>query len=131
MSENPPALGTTNTSDHVAVRNSKRDRLLARGEEAYPVSVPVTTTIADVRATYGHLEAGQETGDVVGVAGRVVFQRNTGKLAFVTVQDGAGQRLQIMLSLAIACEERLQALKADVDHGDHGIFHDGVGPSRQ
>ncbi|MGO1199161.1 MAG: lysine--tRNA ligase, partial [Dermabacteraceae bacterium] len=57
MSENSPALDTTDTSDQVAVRKSKRERLLGRGEEAYPVSVPVTTTIAEVRAQYGHLEA--------------------------------------------------------------------------
>ena len=55
MSENSPAPDTTDTSDQVAVRRSKRERLLARGEEAYPVSVPVTTTISAVRATYGHL----------------------------------------------------------------------------
>src|SRR5699024_398148 len=94
MTENLPGSDDLDTSDQIAVRMSKRERLLERGEEPYPVAVPVTSTIAEVRSTYGHLEAGQETDDVVGVAGRVVFQRNTGKLAFVTIQDGAGQRLQ-------------------------------------
>src|SRR5699024_5686256 len=131
MSENPPAPGTTDTSDQVAVRKSKRERLLARGEEAYPVSVPVTTTIAEVRSSYGHLEAGEETEDVVGVAGRVVFQRNTGKLAFITLQDGAGERLQIMASQAVIGKERLADLKADVDLGDHVFFHGRVGASRR
>ncbi|AXK44823.1 lysine--tRNA ligase [Brachybacterium saurashtrense] len=131
MSENPPAPDTTDTSDQVAVRKSKRERLLARGEEAYPVSVPVTTTIAAVRDAYGHLEAGEETDDEVGIAGRVVFQRNTGKLAFVTVQDGAGRRLQIMASQKVIGEERLAALKADVDLGDHVFFHGRVGASRR
>lgn len=131
MTENAPALDPTDTSDQVAVRKSKRERLLERGEEAYPVSVPVTTTVAAVRGAYGHLEAGQETDDVVGVAGRVVFQRNTGKLAFVTIQDGAGQRLQIMASLAEIGEQRLADLKADVDLGDHVFFHGRVGASRR
>ena len=131
MSENLPGPDTTDTSDQVAVRKSKRERLLARGEEAYPVSVPVTTSIAQVRSAYGHLEAGQETQDEVGVAGRVVFQRNTGKLAFVTLQDGAGQRLQIMASQAVIGEERLADLKADVDLGDHVFFHGRVGASRR
>jgi lysyl-tRNA synthetase class 2 len=131
MSENPPAPDMTDTSDQVAVRRSKRERLLERGEEAYPVSVPVTTTIAAVRAGYGHLEAGQETEDEVGVAGRVVFQRNTGKLAFVTLQDGSGQRLQIMASQAVLGEQRLAELKADVDLGDHVFFHGRVGASRR
>ena len=131
MSENLPGPDTTDTSDQVAVRKSKRERLLARGEEAYPVSVPVTTSIAQVRSAYGHLEAGQETQDEVGVAGRVVFQRNTGKLAFVTLQDGAGQRLQIMASQAVIGEQRLADLKADVDLGDHVFFHGRVGASRR
>lgn len=131
MTENHPASDDLDTSDQIAVRMSKRERLLERGEEPYPVTVPVTSTIAEVRSTYGHLEAGQETEDVVGVAGRVVFQRNTGKLAFVTIQDGAGQRLQIMLSLAVLGEERLNALKADVDLGDHAFFHGRVGASRR
>ncbi|WP_299305660.1 lysine--tRNA ligase [uncultured Brachybacterium sp.] len=131
MSENSPALETTDTSDQVAVRKSKRERLLARGEEPYPVSVPVTTTIAEVRAQYGHLEAGEETQDVAGVAGRVVFQRNTGKLAFITLQDGAGARLQIMASQAVIGEQRLADLKADVDLGDHVFFAGRVGASRR
>ena len=131
MTENLPASDDLDTSDQIAVRMSKRERLLDRGEEPYPVTVPVTSTIAEVRSRYGHLEAGQETDDVVGVAGRVVFQRNTGKLAFVTIQDGAGHRLQIMLSLAVVGEERLTALKADVDLGDHVFFHGRVGASRR
>ena len=131
MSENSPAPEVTDSSDQVAVRRSKRERLLARGEEAYPVSVPVTTTIAAVRAEYGNLEAGVETEDEVGVSGRVVFQRNTGKLAFVTLQDGAGERLQIMASQAVLGEERLADLKADVDLGDHVFFHGRVGASRR
>ncbi len=57
--------------------------------------MPRTHTIAGVRAAHPDLEAGQETDDVVGVAGRVVFLRNTGKLCFVTLQDGAGERLQV------------------------------------
>ena len=131
MTENPPAPDTLDASDQIAVRRAKRERLLARGEEPYPVSLPITSSIAEVRASYGHLEAGQETDDEVGVAGRVVFQRNTGKLAFVTLQDGAGERLQIMVSLAKVGEERLAALKADVDLGDHVFFHGTVGASRR
>lgn len=131
MSEDPQIPGPVDTSDQVAVRKAKRERLLERGEDAYPVSVPITTTVAAVREAYGHLEAGQETEDEVGVAGRVVFQRNTGKLAFVTIQDGAGQRLQIMLSQAKVGAERLADLKADVDLGDHVFFHGTVGCSRR
>src|SRR5699024_6332356 len=131
MSENPPAPDQLDTSDQVAVRKAKRERLLERGEEPYPATVPVTTTIAAVRRQYGHLEAGQGRADEVGVAGRVVFERNTGKLAFVTLQDGEGRRLQVMVSQATVGPERLAALKTDVDLGDHVFFHGRVGASRR
>ena len=81
--------------EQMQVRRDKRDRLLAEGKQAFPVSVPRTHTLAEVREQWGHLETGEETQDVVGVAGRVIFIRNTGKLAFATLQEGIGTRLQV------------------------------------
>ena len=106
-------------SEQMQIRLAKRQRLLDEGRQAYPVWIPRTHTLADVRITWGHLETGAETQDVVGVAGRVVFIRNTGKLAFATLQEGIGHRLQVMLSLAEVGEDALAAWKADVDLGDH------------
>ncbi|HEY5553490.1 MAG TPA: lysine--tRNA ligase [Cellulomonas sp.] len=113
------------------VRREKRARLLEEGVAPYPVSVPRTHTIAEVRSAYPDLEPGTETADVVGVAGRVVFLRNTGKLCFVTLQDGEGNRLQAMLSLADIGEERLAAFKSDIDLGDHLFVHGHMGSSRR
>ena len=116
------------------VRAGKRERLRSEGWDPYPVSVPVTTTIAAVREAYSHLEAGDETDVVVGVAGRVVFLRNTGRLCFVTLQDGAGTTLQAMLSAkALPAEGHtaLAAFKADVDLGDHLFVHGRVISSRR
>ncbi|WP_197429851.1 lysine--tRNA ligase [Auraticoccus cholistanensis] len=106
------------------VRREKRARLEAAGQAAYPVEVPRTHALHEVRERWGHLEAGEETTDVVSVAGRVVFVRNTGKLCFATLQGGfspaePGTRLQVMLSLAEVGEQRLADWKADVDLGDH------------
>jgi lysyl-tRNA synthetase class 2 len=117
--------------EQLRVRREKRERLLAKGVEAYPVSVPVTHTIVEVREGYGHLESGQETDDVAGVAGRVVFLRNTGKLCFVTLQDGEGNRLQAMLSQAVVGEESLADFKSDVDLGDHLFVQGRIGSSRR
>ena len=80
------------------VRAAKRERLRAEGWDPYPVQLPITTTIAAVRERYGHLRAGEETRDVVGLAGRVVFLRSSGRLCFATLADGAGTTLQAMLS---------------------------------
>ncbi len=118
--------------EQMRVRRAKRDRIIADGGQAYPVSVPRTHEIADIRAQYDDaLEAGEETQDLVGVAGRVVFVRNTGKLCFATIQDGAGERLQLMLSLAEVGEESLADFKADVDLGDHLFAHGRVIKSRR
>jgi lysyl-tRNA synthetase class 2 len=117
--------------EQIRVRRAKRDRILERGGEAYPVSVPRTHMIAEVRAAHAGLALGEETDDVVGVVGRVVFLRNTGKLCFATIQDGEGQRLQVMLSLAAVGEESLVAFKADVDLGDHLFAHGRVISSRR
>jgi len=110
-------------NEQMRVRMDKRARLLDQGTAPYPVSVPRTMSLVDVRSRWGHLEAGEETDEVVGVAGRVIFLRNTGKLCFATLQGGftahtAGERLQVMLSLGEVGEDRLDAWKSDVDLGD-------------
>ncbi len=121
----------TDLPEQIRVRMEKRAKIIANGGEAYPVSVPVTAQIAEVRARYDHLEDGVETADRVGVAGRVVFIRNTGKLCFATIQDGEGERLQIMLSQDAVGEEALAAFKTDVDLGDHLFAEGPVGKSRR
>lgn len=105
--------------EQMRIRRDKRDRILADGKQAYPAGVARTHTLAEVNETWQHLETGEETQDVVTVAGRVMFVRNTGKLAFAALQEGIGTRLQVMLSLAEVGEESLAAWKSDVDLGDH------------
>ncbi|TIC80212.1 lysine--tRNA ligase [Nocardioides sp. GY 10127] len=115
---------TEDVPSQIAVRKEKRARLLEEGREAYPVHVARTHSLAAVREGWSHLESGEETQDVVGIAGRVVFSRNTGKLCFATLQEGIGTRLQVMLSLAEVGEEALEDWKRTVDLGDH-VFVEG------
>ncbi|MBN2176439.1 MAG: lysine--tRNA ligase [Demequinaceae bacterium] len=112
--------------EQMRVRREKRDSILARGGDAYPVGVPKTHEISEVKASYSHLEAGAETEDEVGVAGRVVFIRNTGRLVFATIQDGEGERLQIMVSEDGVGTESLSSFKSDIDLGDHLFSHGRV-----
>jgi lysyl-tRNA synthetase class 2 len=104
--------------EQIAVRLAKRERLNELGD-AYPVSLPITHTIEQVRAAYPDLEIDVATGDKVSIAGRVMFQRNTGKLCFATLQAGGGERIQAMLSLDKVGEERLEQFKELIDLGDH------------
>jgi len=113
------------------VRLAKRERLIDSGAGAYPVSVPVTTTIPALREKYGDLVADDTTGDIVGVAGRVVFARNTGKLCFASLQSGDGSRIQAMVSLAQVGEESLAEWKELVDLGDHVFVSGEVISSRR
>lgn len=112
------------------IRAEKRQRLLGSGDDPYPVRVGRTRSLAQVRADYPDLQAEAETDEIVGVTGRVVFMRNTGKLCFVTLQEG-DTRLQGMLSLAEVGSDRLQAWKDDVDLGDHVFLHGRIISSKR
>jgi lysyl-tRNA synthetase class 2 len=126
-----PDVAEIDLPEQMRVRHGKRTRLLDEGREPYPVGVPRTHTLTQVREAYAHLETAEETQDVVGVVGRVVFIRNTGKLAFATLQEGDGTRLQAMLSLADLGAQALASWKADVDLGDFVFVHGRVISSRR
>jgi lysyl-tRNA synthetase, class II len=113
------------------IRQGKRAALLAEGKDPYPVSVPRTHSLAEIRAAYPDLEADATTGDIVGVTGRVVFARNSGKLCFATLQEGDGTHLQAMISLAGVGEDALEAWKSEVDLGDIVFVHGEVISSRR
>ncbi|WP_319449235.1 MULTISPECIES: lysine--tRNA ligase [unclassified Mycobacterium] len=113
------------------IRQAKRERLLAEGRDPYPVEVARTHTLAELRRAYPELAADTETGQQVGVAGRVVFARNSGKLCFATLQEGDGTQLQAMISLNGVGQESLDAWKSDVDLGDIVLVHGQVISSRR
>ena len=113
------------------IRRDKRARLLAEGLDPYPVAIDRTHTLAEIRAAHPDLPIDSTTDDVVGVAGRVIFARNTGKLCFATLQDGDGTQLQVMLSLDKVGRDALDAWKADVDLGDIVSVHGTVINSRR
>ncbi|WAL66117.1 lysine--tRNA ligase [Amycolatopsis cynarae] len=117
--------------EQMRVRRAKRDRLIAEGTEPYPVEVPRTHTLAEIRAKYSDLPADSQTGAIVGVTGRVLFLRNTGKLCFATLREGDGTELQAMVSLAGVGAESLAAWKSDVDLGDHVFVHGEVITSKR
>ena len=130
-SSTPTQAPADDTPEQVKVRAAKRARLMEAGIPAYPVLLPITTTIKKVREKYAHLEAGEETADYVGLAGRVILARNGGKLCFATLMDGEGNKIQVMLSAASVGAESLAAYKNDVDLGDHLFVHGRVISSRR
>lgn len=119
----PTTQGDEDLPEQMRVRRDKRARLLNAGIDPYPVGVARSTTLAALQEQYPELEPDTYTGVKVGVTGRVIFLRNSGKLCFVTLREGGagdtGTELQVMISLAAVGAESLTAFKADVDLGDH------------
>ena len=104
--------------EQLRIRREKRASLIERGIEPYPVSVPRTKTLAEIRAQYANIATDSATGDVHSVSGRIIFKRDTGKLCFATLREGDGTELQAMISLDKVGEEQLESWKGDVDLGD-------------
>jgi lysyl-tRNA synthetase class 2 len=129
--ESSDAQELSDTPEQLRIRRAKRDRLLEQGQEAYPVSVDRTHSLLEIREQFPSLDADTATGELVGVAGRVIFVRNTGKLCFATLQEGDGTQLQAMISLAGVGEDALAAWKSDVDLGDFVFVHGEVISSRR
>lgn len=125
-----PEADRDDAPEQFRIRQSKRQRLLDSGREPYPVAVPRTHSLAEIRAAHPDLPAGASTGEIVGVAGRVVLARTAGKLCFATLQEGDGTQLQAMISLAGVGQEALDSWKADVDLGDIVFVHGEVISSR-
>jgi lysyl-tRNA synthetase, class II len=117
--------------EQLRVRREKYDRLMADPERApFPVTVPRTTSLAELRADHPDLPADSQTGEQVGVTGRIIFMRNTGKLCFAMLREGAAE-VQVMISLDRVGAESLASWKADVDLGDLVYVHGEVISSKR
>jgi lysyl-tRNA synthetase, class II len=106
--------------DRSAVEQARRvklARLRAAGIDAFPVGFRRSHTLDEVRRGWEEaLEAGQESGDVVRVAGRIVLKRAMGRLAFWTLRHD-GHELQVMLTVDALGAEQFEVV-LDLDVGD-------------
>jgi lysyl-tRNA synthetase class 2 len=117
--------------EQLRIRRAKYDRLMADPQRApFPVGVARSASLAEVRAAHPDLPPDVATGEQVGVTGRVIFVRNTGKLCFARLREGDAE-LQAMLSLDRVGAESLAAWKADVDLGDLVFVHGEVISSKR
>jgi lysyl-tRNA synthetase class 2 len=127
----PPESVDPDLPEQFRIRQAKRADLLAQGRQPYPVDVPRTHTLLEIRQAYPDLPVDARTGEIVGVTGRVVFARNSGKLCFATLQEGDGTQLQAMISLAEVGQEALDNWKTYVDIGDIVFVHGEVITSKR
>lgn len=106
------------SSEHAAkIRQDRIDKLDAwrqLGMNPYPYKYDKSHSNAELQEKYQALEAGQETGDRVSVAGRVMALRNSGM--FIDLQDPTG-KIQLFSHKENLTPEQMEALKL-VDIGD-------------
>ncbi len=104
--------------EQLRIRREKRAAILKRGGQPYPVSVPRTTTLLEIRTKHKDLPIDISTGEIESITGRVIFKRDTGKLCFANLREGDGTELQAMFSLDKIGEEQLEIWKSEIDLGD-------------
>ena len=104
--------------EQIRIRHEKRARMLQAGIDVYPIEVPRSISLEDLRSKFGQLEIDVATGEIESVTGRVIFRRDSGKLCFATIREGAGAQLQVMISLDKVGQEKLDQWKSDIDLGD-------------
>lgn len=83
--------GENNTNDERAQRRARRQALIDAGVNPYPIASEVTAHAAQLEKDYASLPDGEDTQDVVSVAGRIRALRRQGKVAFIVLEDVTGQ----------------------------------------
>jgi lysyl-tRNA synthetase class 2 len=114
----PDVADLSDLSEQERVRRDKRARLVAAGADPYAFGYERSATAGQLHEEYAELAPDTATGRTVGVAGRVVLNRVSGKIAFATVRDSDGD-LQLMLTADRSGLDLLARWKDDVDLGDH------------
>ena len=97
-----------------AARLAKLENLRGRGIDPYPVKFDRTDEAAVLDARHAELPPGEDSGDIVCVAGRVLASRNSGM--FIDLHDSSG-KIQIFSHKDYLSEDGLAVLRL-LDIGD-------------
>lgn len=117
MAENQNAADQASTlNDERATRLVKRAALFEAGQNPYPEHSELEDYVADIEAKYADLADGEDTEDVVKIAGRVVAKRGQGKIMFIVVRDATAE-IQLFCRINDMDETAWNTLKA-LDLGD-------------
>lgn len=117
MAENQNAADQASTlNDERATRLAKRAALFEAGQNPYPEHSELEDYVADIETKYAELADGEDTEDVVKIAGRVVAKRGQGKIMFIVVRDATAE-IQLFCRINDMDEAAWSTLKA-LDLGD-------------
>ncbi len=101
----------------IEIRRQKATALKASGRELYPARFPSNGAIGTMLEKYQELATGQESTDVVRLAGRIVSRREMGKASFCHIQDASG-KIQIYLKTGNVPAPQYAEFKDNVDIAD-------------
>ena len=117
MAENQNAADQASTlNDERATRLAKRAALFEAGQNPYPEHSELEDYVSDIETKYAELADGEDTEDVVKIAGRVVAKRGQGKIMFIVVRDATAE-IQLFCRINDMDEAAWNTLKA-LDLGD-------------
>lgn len=117
MAENQNAADQASTlNDERATRLAKRAALFEAGQNPYPEHSELEDYVADIETKYADLADGEDTEDVVKIAGRVVAKRGQGKIMFIVVRDATAE-IQLFCRINDMDEAAWNTLKS-LDLGD-------------
>ena len=117
MAENQNVADQASTlNDERATRLAKRAALFEAGQNPYPEHSELEDYVADIEAKYAELADGEDTEDVVKIAGRVVAKRGQGKIMFIVVRDATAE-IQLFCRINDMDEAAWNTLKS-LDLGD-------------
>lgn len=117
MAENQNAADQASTlNDERATRLAKRAALFEAGQNPYPEHSELEDYVADIETKYAELADGEDTEDVVKIAGRVVAKRGQGKIMFIVVRDATAE-IQLFCRINDMDEAAWNTLKS-LDLGD-------------
>ena len=117
MAENQNAADQASTlNDERATRLAKRAALFEAGQNPYPEHSELEDYVADIETKYADLADGEDTEDVVKIAGRVGAKRGQGKIMFIVVRDATAE-IQLFCRINDMDEAAWNTLKA-LDLGD-------------
>lgn len=117
MAENQNAADQASTlNDERATRLAKRAALFEAGQNPYPEHSELEDYVADIETKYADLADGEDTEDVVKIAGRVVAKRGQGKIMFIVARDATAE-IQLFCRINDMDEAAWNTLKA-LDLGD-------------
>jgi len=104
----------TDLTDPRQAKEHKLQQLIEKGVNPYPANYDRTHHVGEIQTKYESLENGEETEDLVRVAGRIMAIRNNGM--FIDLMDASG-KVQIFCHKESMDEEALEQLKL-YDIGD-------------